>query len=343
MFAGRGTFGWGGTWAGDAYQMLLYAHLQPEIVFDETITERGLDGYRVLVLPDCDVLTQSVVDRIRAFQARGGIVVGDDRLCPAIKPDIVLKAHARTGRADADKAALQALAAELRGRLDSRYTRVSDSSNPEIIPYLRRAGTTDYLFLVNDRREYGSYVGQHGLVMENGLPSEATVSLVRPEAFVYDLVTHEPVAAQREGEQLLFDMRLGPCDGRVYMIAPKSIAAVEVTAPEDVDRGTTASLVVRVVDADRQPLDCVVPVEVTIRDAEARLAEFSGYYGAAGGSLKIPLEIAANDAAGVWTVEVRELASGRRATADFRIRGSSPRMPSQTPDPSLANPVQPQG
>ena len=58
MFARRGTYGWGGNWTGDAYQVLLWAHLQPEIVYDETIATRGLDGYRVLVMPDCDVLTR---------------------------------------------------------------------------------------------------------------------------------------------------------------------------------------------------------------------------------------------------------------------------------------------
>jgi hypothetical protein len=40
---------------------------------------------------------------------------------------------------------------------------------------------------VNDHREYGSYVGQHGLVMENGLPSKGVVSLKAESANVYEL------------------------------------------------------------------------------------------------------------------------------------------------------------
>ena len=73
MFARRGTYGWGGGWAGDAYHVLQYAHLQPQIVLDETITRRGLDGYRVLVMCDCDVITQS----ISRHQRRAGRL--DDR------------------------------------------------------------------------------------------------------------------------------------------------------------------------------------------------------------------------------------------------------------------------
>ena len=59
----------------------------------------------------------------------------------------------------------------------------------------RRYGTTDYLFAINDRREFGDYVGQHGLVMENGLPSEAVLTVRRPGGTVYDLVDHRVVPA----------------------------------------------------------------------------------------------------------------------------------------------------
>jgi hypothetical protein len=40
---------------------------------------------------------------------------------------------------------------------------------------------------VNDRREYGDYVGHHKLVMEDGLPTDAVLTL-RPPGHVYDLV-----------------------------------------------------------------------------------------------------------------------------------------------------------
>ncbi len=63
----------------------------------------------------------------------------------------------------------------MRAQLDSRYHRHVDTTSAEIIPY-RRYKNTDYVFLVNDRREYGSYVGQHGLVMETACPKRRTCS-----------------------------------------------------------------------------------------------------------------------------------------------------------------------
>ena len=187
-------------------------------------------------MPDCDVITQSMAERIKTFQAKGGIIVGDDNLAPAIKPDIRLTPYQRTGRNNKDKAALQAIAAELRRQLDQRYSRAVDSSSPEVIPYLRRYHQTDYVFLVNDRREYGQYVGHHGRVMENGLPSQAVVAINRPSGFVYDLLGSRQVAARQENGRLLVDANLGPCDGRLYMVSSQAVDRVRIESPTTIAR-----------------------------------------------------------------------------------------------------------
>lgn len=345
MFARRGTYGWGGSWCGDAYHVLLYAHLQPEVVFDETIAQRGLEGFKVLVVADCDVLPASVAQRVRAFQAQGGLVVGDDRLAPAIKPDILLARTERTGRADRDKAALQAAATALRKQLDRHYRRYLDTSHPDVIPYLRRYGQSDYVFLVNDRREFGQYVGHHGIVMENGLPSQATVRLNRPEGVVYDLVAGRPVPTRQDQGQLAWDVSLGPCDGAVYLVAPRPIQHCRITAPEAAARGQSARCTIEVLDDRGQPVPAVVPLQVSVYDAETRLAEFSGYYAAKDGKAEITLQIAPNDPVGMWQIEARELASGQSAVFWFRVPGPEPWPPPKTapPPPGVANPVQPQG
>jgi hypothetical protein len=344
MFAQRGTYGWSGSWLGDAYHVLLYAHLQPEIVFDETIATRGLDGFRVLVMADCDVITQSMAERIKAFQAKGGIIVGDDRIAPAIRPDIRLTPYQRTGRPDKDKAALQALAAELRRQLDGRYSRYVDSSNPEVIPYVRRHRQTDYVFLVNDRREFGQYVGQHGIVMENGLPSQAALAIHRSGGFVYDLLSGRQVAARQQSGHLAVDVDLGPCDGRLWMVSPKAIDRVGIQAPATIARGDRASCRIEVLDPEGRPLEAIVPLQVTIRDSESRLAELSGYYAAVNGTAEIPLDIAPNDPMGAWQIEVHELAAGHSAVRSFRVPGPAPWPPTSKPLPKeLGNPVQPKG
>ncbi len=319
MFAGRGSYGWGRGWGADAYHIMLYAHLQPEIVYDETLVARGLDSFRVLVMCDCDVVTQKMAERVRAFQKGGGLVIGDERLAPGLKADILIASCQRSGKADDDKAALIGKAAQLRKDLDARYTRHVDTSNPDILPYRRSQKDADYVFLVNDRREFGTYVGQHGRVMENGLPADAAVSVNRKNGVVYDLVAGRRVPAELRGTRLTFDAHLGPCEGAMLMIVPREIAAVGITAPEKVRRGSGFTCRLEIHDAEAKRVDAIVPLSVGIRDAEGRQAEFSGYYGAAGGAVEIPLHIASNDAPGIWTIEAKELAGGHTTRRYVRV------------------------
>ena len=317
VFAGRGTHGWGRSWEADAHLILQWAQLQPRIVYDETVLAGGLDDIRVLVMPGCDVLTEGVLKRITEFQDKGGLIVADENVCPAIMPDILLPSYKRTGKPDEDKAALQELAAGLRRELDDFYPRHADSSDPEVVVRCRRQEATDYLFAVNDRRTFGDYVGHHGIVMEKGLPSSATLSINHPGGNVYDLMRHEAVRTEDRGDGVSFDADFGPGAGTVYMVADQAIDRVLVTGPKRVKRGGRAKLSVRVVDGDGDAVKAVIPLQVEIADAEGRAAECSGYYGAENGQLSLNLDIASNDAVGQWTVVATELASGR--SAEHRI------------------------
>ncbi len=318
MFAKRGAYGWNGGWAGDVYLVLQYAQLQPQVVYDETIQEEGLDDFKVLVAVDCDVLTESVAAKIKAFQDAGGIIIGDENLCPAIQPDILLQKHDRPKEADMARATVMELTENLRAELDSHYKRHVASSTPNVITRARQYGSTDYLFAVNDLREFGDYVGHHGLVMENGLPTDGTLYVNRDSGHVYDLVAHREIQPAAKDGFLAVDWHFGPCEGRVFMVTEKAIDSVTIEAPENTKAGEGVTLNVAVVDADGKPIDAVVPVRLDILDPHGKPAEFSGYYGAAGGQLRVAADIAPNDVPGVWRIRAQELASGRVADAYMR-------------------------
>ncbi len=315
MFARRGSYGYSHD---EAYLTLLHAQLQPEVIFEETLIKRGLDGYKVLVLVDCDVLPASVVQRIKAFQQRGGILIGDPNLAPAIKADIPIPRFTRAKQGAADKAALLAHAAQLRTALDARYQRPVESSNPEVITRARRAGAADYVFVLNDRREAGNYVGQHGLVLDVGLPSQAEVTLRRAGGHVYDLLMHRAVPTSGSG-QLRWPVDLGPCEGGLFLVTDKAVAKLLVTAPESAKLGSTARCRLVVGDASGAPINAVFPVRVEIRDPHGRTGEFSGHHAAVAGTLELSLDFATNDAPGTWEIRATELASGHQRTHYLRV------------------------
>ncbi|HHX39267.1 MAG TPA: hypothetical protein GX715_04820 [Armatimonadetes bacterium] len=319
IFAARGTHGWSNAWEADMHLILQWAQLQPRILYEQTIQRDGLNGYRVLVMPFCDVLPESVVKKVIEFQRRGGIIVADEYLTPALTPDIVVPSYRRTKKADEDKAALQALAAQLRRELDPFYTRYGEASDPDVVVRFRQYGQSDYLFALNDKRTYGDYVGHHGLVMEKGLPHSATITVRRPAGHVYDLVAHRAVPAKASGGTLKIDANFGPGDGRLFLITPAPVNSVRIAPPGQARLGGSVTIRTAVLDNRGKPLAAVIPVQVEVVDPQGRPAEPSGYYAAKDGQLSITLDLARNDSPGRWTVRVRELASGKTSTAALTV------------------------
>ncbi len=318
MLAGRGSYGWS-NWSADSYYIACYAGLQPQVIYEETIRQKGLDAYKVLFLTDCDVLTASVVEAIKKFQQRGGLVIGDERLTPAIQPDIHLASLAR-GKNNEAKPQLMKKAQELRAELDPVYERTVQSSNPDVILRTRRAGDADYIFTINDNRTFGDYVGQYGLVMEKGVPAQSTLTLNRKEGFVYDLVNRRQVATQRLGNQLQFNAGLGAGEGNVFLVTPRPVGVLQVEANKVVARGHNISVAMQLNNGNGQPLQAVVPLQVEIRDPQGRLAEQSSYYGALNGRHVLHLTIAPNDEIGIWQIEVTEGLRGQKVLQKFEVK-----------------------
>ncbi|MDP6113420.1 MAG: LamG domain-containing protein [Planctomycetota bacterium] len=319
MYAGRGSWGWSHQWDADVHLVLQYAQLQPRILYEETVVRDGLDGLKVLVMANCDVLPESVAAKVMEFQRNGGLIIGDERLAPGITPDILVPSYKRINKPVEDKSALQSRAVALRAELDEFYERYGESSSPDVIVRFRRHGSTDYLFALNDRRTFGDYVGHHGKVMEKGLPSEARLSVRRKKGYVYDLVAHKRVKTNSKDGDLVFDASFGPGGGHLYMITDAPIKRVKIDKPDVGARGKSARIKIQVASSFGRDLEGVIPVEVKIVDSQGRPAEPSGFYGALNGSLNIELVLAKNDLPGNWKVSVQELASGESKEAGFRV------------------------
>ncbi|TDU62529.1 concanavalin A-like lectin/glucanase superfamily protein [Prosthecobacter fusiformis] len=316
MFASRGGYGGNLGWAADLWLALQHAHIRTDIMFEETLLKNGLSGRKILVMPDCDVLTTSVVERIQAWQKKGGKIIADENLCPALTADLTIPSFKRTKNAAADKAQVLALATTLGPQLLALgHTPHVTADSPEVILRTRRFGDAQYLFVINDHREAGNYVGQRGLVMENGLPTSATLSLAQENATIYDLTRGSLIIPQRDATGLLrWQVDLGPCDGRIFMILPKPLLQLTADLSPTAKRGQTAALNIRLTTTQDTPLKAVIPVEIQIRDANGKAAEGSGHYAAENGLLTLPLSIATNDDPGTWEVRIRELASRMETT-----------------------------
>ena len=276
----------------DLGTMLTAANLMPQVVYEEDLAAWGVpESVRVLVLSQCEVLPESAERAIRAFRARGGIVVGDEVLAPGVAADIDVPLFRRMGKAADEQRRMREGARRLLEELAPYYRPPVSASTSDIRAYVRSYGKTDFLFAVNDRREAGTYVGPWGRVFEKGLPVDGFVSLRRNAGAVYDLVEHKAVPFSCADVEVRIPVSLAAADGRVFLVTDRPLGVLSA----ETDGG-----LVRVTSPD---VFAMIPVGVFAEGAKQK-------YGVVrDGCLRLPF-------AG-RNVRVVNLADGRETVAAF--------------------------
>jgi hypothetical protein len=325
----RGTWGWSSNELGSRYRALSHAGLQSDIVYEESILDEGLDQYKVLLLLGCDVLPQSVYEKIVAWQKRGGFIIGDKDTCPAIVPDYVVKSYSdeqimtmkkRPDRS-LEKPLILQFARELQAALKGRYASFVASDDLEIVPYARQNGEVDYLFAINDHRKFGDYVGQYGMMQEDGVAAAGKVRVARAAKAAYDLVKGGKVGLTSAGNASTLALTFEPADGKLIALTNQEIGALEITAPPSAKAGSTLPLNFQLQDTANKPMRGVWPIKIEILDPAGREAEWSGFYGAQNGNVKINWDVAPNDISGVWTIRATDWATRKTTSKTIHISG----------------------
>ena len=324
LFAQRGT--WSNyTWLYNSHLMLQWANLSPSIIYEEKIARDGFGDIKVLCMFHCDVLTENTFNAILKFQKQGGIIVADEFLLPGIVPDINIKSVTYPKQAKDGKAALQAVSAELRNKLNGYYTPYSDADNMDIITRVRSYRNADYLFVLNDKRDYGDYLGPWEMTMEKGLPNAGTVTLRRKAqtAAVYDLVAHKKVEFKATNDGILLPQTFDSNDGRLLLAIDKEIADVKIQTKTNGKVKSELSVTATVLDKNAKPIEALIPIDIAITSPDGRILDGSGPACAINGIFTH--SFLPDDAPGKWQITVTELASGKNTTKIIALNGEMPK------------------
>lgn len=238
------------TWdcEGLAYEvatLATVANLMPYVMTEEEVEKTGVpENIKVILAPDCDVLTESAYRKLAAFQARGGKIVATANLCPALKIDAMLPnpgddkvatkddyddGNSKKKRdADVRDASVMKAAAKLKKIVSQWVPFYADTDDGHIFAHVRSCKDADYVFAINDKRGYGDYVGQWKRVMEKGLPNAGHVTVARSAGAVYDLVRHAEVPFEVKDGNTVIPVSYATNDGRLLMVTAKPLAALSV-------------------------------------------------------------------------------------------------------------------
>jgi len=315
--------------------LLAMAHLDADVIFEETIEKEGLAGYDLLVLPACDTLPEAVYRKILAFAKDGGKVLSDQFLRAdipgAIHMDFDFEYRKRVNAnanannsdytlkddtnfrcswekkavqgvpADIDQQIMEEYAARLQKALNGWISPDYDCSSPRVLLNCREYGGIDYLTAVNDHRTWGERCQKWKSMLEKGLPENAEFSAPCPgsDAVVFELLsqTRIPVSMNADGT-CRFSFTLPPAGAAVFAIYPKEPDPMQITGKAP---GT-----MQICCGFKCGLQ---PLEIKI----AECPDASGFYVAEKGFLELPVSAAANEPAAPWSVTVRDLTTGRTA------------------------------
>ena len=332
-----GPASWG--WSAPSITFLQRARLDPRVVYEETILRDGLDGVKVLYAPQLRFTTPRIVAKIVEFQKRGGVLIADKELLPALKADVTVPLmafeappesdhaedvdrmeserdpQARTRKATVRaKTYMQESAEFIRRELAARgYVAPADSSSADIVVYGRSFGDVPYLFAINDRRTFGDYVGQWGRVMEKGEPNEGWVQVQDPSGAigaVYELSKGGELPFARRDSRIRVPVRYETNDGRLFVFLKSKIAKVEADVQDAVRRGGKLSVAMTVRDANGRPVAALLPVDIRLYDAAGREIDGVGYSVAENGVAKVEFTTNADDADGDYRLVCADRASG---------------------------------
>ena len=341
------------------FTVMEMAHLNADIVFDETIERYGLDDYDVLVLPKCDVLTKTVYETIREFQKRGGVVIADQYLGPDVSNALRFDfdfTHRRKVSANAiatgkiytgageddhiipgqsemqnvtgvtalqDQLILESYAAQLRNELAGRVEPDVWCDQHDVLVNVLEQNGVRYLVLINDKRKYDDRTGPFKAVMEELVPQTVTVRIRRKEFreanHLYDLLSRQDLDSSEEDGVVSFDVDLTAIGGTIIALSPQEMSEIALDAPRRVNRNTVHRLRVRIADPSGRPVRGIQPIRITVTDPEDNQTEYSHYACAENGRYEFDLHPALNDHPGTWTITVEDLTAGLSTVQEFEL------------------------
>ena len=342
------------------YTVMAMAHLNADMLFDESIERYGLDDYDVLVLPKCDVLTETVFNKIKAFQQRGGIVIADQYLGPEIDGAIRFdfdfthrrkvsanaiatgKVYVNAGNDDhiipgksemqevtgvtalQDQLILESYAERLRKELAGTVDPdVWCDQHDVLVNVLEKEGVK-YLVLVNDKRTYDDRTGPFKAVMEKLVPQTATVRLrrsaFRETSVVYDLLQHQSLDMTEGDGVITFHVPLPEIGGTIVALMPHAFESVRLDAPEFVERNRDYQIRVQVTDAEGHRTRGLSPLHIRVTDSSGSETEYSHHACASNGEYVFRLTPALNDTSGEWNITVDDLTAGLSHSHTIEVR-----------------------
>jgi hypothetical protein len=340
------------------YTLLNMIHVPADIIFDETITRFGMADYDVLVLPKCDTLSKSVYEEILRFQRRGGVVIADQYLRAQI-PNIIKcdfdftyrskisadaiasgKTYARWDdhvkiestefkdvngiTAAEDQRLMEKYAQQLKHIFENVYTPEIECSSPTaLLNTLEKDGIL-YLFIINDKRTYGSRLGEYKAMLEKTIPQTVRIRInnwKHAELNVYDMLNKKLLAYSKESDgSCSFDVNLPAPGGKIIALRPDKVKNISIVSPTNINKGECQTISVLLKNDKGSLIRGIQPVYIKIIDPNGTVSHSSDFFACENGILQLDFRAALNDITGKWEINAHDLMTDLTVCREFILK-----------------------
>jgi hypothetical protein len=284
----------------------LHAHVPADMIAEEEILAGGLQGRKVLLLPDLQWLRTGVNAAIEKWAAAGGIVIGETGA--PVQP-----AGSRAVKRE-----------EMAAAAGAAIKRDLECDNPLVVAREFDLDGVRYYYLVNlftDRWSAGLandpwVTGNNSAFTELYTPRAETAHLRLPAKQVWDVFNNRAYQADADGN---IEVTVGPDDGLFLALYPQSPDKLTLRAPATVKPGAEVTLDLTLRTADNKPVTGGVPLQLTVTDPTGAESEYSQYALATKGAAQITFRTALNDRPGKWKVAVKSLVGNATAGAEVTV------------------------
>lgn len=319
-------------------------------VLDEDVVDGTMAAeHKAIIVSGITYLDPAVIDGLADFVARGGTVIttadttvnipGATRI--DVVPDALVKAAQTQLAGLTDAAQRKALderiqsyrgylefaeptAKALQSVLASKGIAPAFTSDlATVAPGRQVRGEIEYLFAVNVTPRAG-YAG-----FGTPVPASANLGFVDDGRPVYNALSGMPLPLVKNGQQLTLAANLGP--GQMLAIArpARPVGGVLVSTPavnRDLTRENESPIRIEfsatLVDSNHRTIAGSAPLRITLTDPLGAI-RYDLYRATEQGVCNLSLPLAANDAAGTWTVRVQELLSHTASETTFSYQPAS--------------------
>ena len=188
--------------------------------------------------------------------------------------------------------------------------------------YITGAPFADYLFVVNDKRDYGPRVGEFKAMLEKALPQTVTVDLRdrgAQDLVLYDMIERQRLESAPTSSGIQFDVDLPAPGGKIIALLQRPLAQVEIVAPAQMSPGVRCPIDVLIRSDDDTLASGVLPLQLEITDPQGRPGPLSDYYAVKNGVLTVRMTPALNDVPGTWTIKAQDLTAGLTAQVTVEL------------------------